>query len=212
MRLPEIIIARRTQLALAWLGAAVLFLPAAAGVSRVLEVGATVEGSESAAVEQLLRGPLASAYARYAILVVRGTPAPTTPEGDTVLTRLVTDLASAAGVSGVFSFRDGRDSLFLAPHMEGTFIVVGLARTAAPDIVIPRLRTRTALIQHELRARYPGVTLRWTGEGALNHDLRQSSNADVGRAERRALPVIAVFLLLAFGAVAAALVPVTCGA
>lgn len=213
MRLAELVVERRRWVALIWLALAALLLPAAGGVARVLEVGATVEGSESDAVEQLLHGPLASAYARYAVLVVHGLPSPATPEGAAALAHLDTALSSAPEVSGTFSFADGGDSLFLAPRGDGTFIVVGLAtRIATADVLIPRLRARTGFLERQLRPRYPGVTLRWTGESALNHDLRASSNTDVGRAERRALPLTALFLVLAFGALAAALVPVVCGA
>ena len=217
MALAEVIVRRRGWLAALWLGAAVLLLPSAGRVAQVLDVRATVDGSESAAVERLLRGPLASAYARYAVLVIGGAPAPTSAAGDSLLGRILRVLAATPEVSGTFSFRDGGDSLFLAPRDtgRGTFVVVGLdtkATHASADEVMPRLRGRTEPLQRRLRAQYPALTLRWTGESALNHDLRASSNEDVRRAERRALPVIALFLVLAFGAVAAALAPVLCGA
>ena len=212
MALAEAIVRRRAWLAALWLGAAVLLLPSAGRVAQVLDVSATVDGSESAAVERLLRGPLASAYARYAVLVIDGGPPPASAAGDSTLDRIVTALAAAPEVSRMFSFRDVGDSLFLAPRGTGTFVVVGLATTiASADEVMPRLRGRTVRLERQLRADYPGLTLRWTGESALNHDLRASSNADVGRAERRALPLIALFLVLAFGALAAAFMPVLCG-
>jgi uncharacterized membrane protein YdfJ with MMPL/SSD domain len=54
------IVRHRGWIALAWLVAAVVLLPAARRVANVLEVSARVEGCESAAVERLLSGPLAS--------------------------------------------------------------------------------------------------------------------------------------------------------
>jgi RND superfamily putative drug exporter len=215
MALAEAIVRRRAWLAAGWLGAAALLLPSASRVARVLDVGATVDGSESAAVERLLRGPLVSAYARYAVLVIDSGPSPASARSDSVLGRILAVLTAAPEVSGTFSFRNGGDSLFLAPRGTGTFVVAGLATTTtrvSADEVMPRLRGRTEPLQRQLRAEYPELTLRWTGESALNHDLRESSNVDVGRAERRALPLIALFLVLVFGAVAAALVPVLCGA
>lgn len=219
MALAETIVRRRVWLVIGWFGAAAVLLPSASRIAQVLDVSAAVEGSESAAVERLLRGPLASAYARYAVLVIDGGPSPAVAAGDSLLGRAIAVLSAAPEVSGTFSFRNSRDSLFPAPHGTGggTFLVVGLAPPppgASADQIMPRLRTRTRALQRQLRAKYqyPGLTLRWTGESALNHDLRESSNTDVGRAERRALPVIALFLVLAFGAVAAALVPVLSGA
>src|SRR5207237_1776921 len=59
-----------------------------------------------------------------------------------------------------------------------------------------------------LRRDYPGATLRWTGEAALNVDLRRKSAEDARRAEWRALPVTLALLFVAFGALVAALLPI----
>ena len=63
-----------------------------------------------------------------------------------------------------------------------------------------------------IRAHHPDATLRWTGQSALNVDLRRGSSNDVTHAERRALPLTLALLLLAFGAVVAAIVPILVGA
>jgi RND superfamily putative drug exporter len=116
-------------------------------------------------------------------------------------------------VSGAVSWLDARDSLFLPRQGAGTFIGVGLASgTAAPDRLIPSLRALTANLAEDLRAGQPGLTLRWTGETAINVDMRQASGQAVGHAEARALPLAALLLLLAFGAAAAAALPVAFGA
>jgi RND superfamily putative drug exporter len=210
--LARTIVRRRGWIALAWLVAAALLLPAARHVANVLEVSARVEGSESAAVERLLSGPLASSYARFVVLVVRGVPSPAAPEGAAVLRRITKPLRRAPQVSGVFSYLDRADTLFLAPRERGTFVIVGLAAgDVTPDRLIPPLRAVTESLGARLRATYPELTLRWTGETALNVDLRRTSSVDVGAAERRALPLTALLLLVGFGAVAAAVLPVVSG-
>ncbi len=213
----------RTSLALAivrgrgWIGAAwvlvaALLLPQARRAPDVLDVGAHIRGSESAAVEQLLAGPLASSYARYAVLVVGGIPSPNTPAGTAALERIVWPLRDAPAVAGVFSYLDYPDTLFVSPRGRGTLVLVGFASDqGSPDRLVPPLRSLTAHLADSLRADFPSVTLRWTGETALNVDLRRASGLDVGAAERRALPLTALFLLLAFGALVAALLPVLAG-
>lgn len=211
--LARTIVRRRGWIALAWLLAAAVLLPAAGRVASVLEVSARVEGSESAAVERLLSGPLASSYARFVVLVIRGVPSPATPEGAEVLRRITEPLRRAPQVAGVFTYLDRADTLFLAARERGTFAIVGLAAGGgAPDRLIPPLRAVTGSLAARLRARYPELALRWTGETALNVDLRRTSSVDVGAAERRALPLTALLLLVGFGAVAAAVLPVVSGA
>src|SRR6266581_1637664 len=80
----------------------VVFVPRASRLPNVLQTSARVEGSESAAVERLLQGPLASAYARYAVLVIGGVPSPATAEGAAALRRVIQPLAAAPQVAGVF--------------------------------------------------------------------------------------------------------------
>jgi len=114
MTLARRIVWWRGWIALAWVVAAGLFLPHAGRVAKVLDVSARIPGSESAAVERLLAGPLASSYAHYGVLVAGGIPSPDTPEGVAVLHQIVMALWDAPQVAGVFSYADYPDSLFLS--------------------------------------------------------------------------------------------------
>ncbi len=213
MPLARRLVRGRGWIGLAWVVAAVFFLPEAGRVAKVLDVSARIPGSESAAVERLLAGPLASSYARYGVLVAGGIPSPDTPGGAAALQRIVLALWDAPQVSGVFSYSDYPDSLFVSPRGRGTFIFVGFAPdSGAPDRLLLPLRRVTEDLAGSLRAAHPAVTLRWTGETALNVDLRRASSVDVASAERRALPLTMLVLLFAFGALTAALLPVVSGA
>src|SRR5262249_46341091 len=108
-----------------------------------------------------------------------------------------------------FSYLDGHESLF-AGDADATFVIVGLEGTR-PDAQLEILRAATRPLEERMRAWYPSLELRWTGETALNADLRRASATDAERAELRALPVTLVLLLVAFGALAAALLPVAGG-
>jgi putative drug exporter of the RND superfamily len=110
----------------------------------------------------------------------------------------------------VFSYLSGREPLFISARHDsaGTFVVVGLDAKQRPDVLLDTLRQATARFETGLRKEYPHATLRWTGQAALNVDLRRTSAADARTAEWRALPLTLALLFLAFGALTAAFLPV----
>lgn len=193
-----------------WLVAIAALAPLAAGVEQRMEVAARVPGSESERVATLLARDFHSPFAQYAVLVADGAPSPDTPAGDSVLRDLVASVGRVPGVARTFSWLDAPDSLWLAHGR--TFVVVGLApRDGRADAMVAPLRAATQAALPSLRARAPRLTLTWTGEVMLNHDLRLASAADAATAERRVLPATALLLVLAFGGIFAALLPVGTG-
>ena len=192
-----------------WLIAVAALIPLASAVEDRLTVAARVTGSESAAVEEVLADRFDSPFARWAVLVIGGVPAPDTPEGRALLERVVRTVSDLPEVTRTFSYLDAADSLFIGAAGIGTFVVAGLDQsTERPERMLPRLREASADIARDIRERYPQATARWTGEIALNADLREASAAAAERAERRALPLTLGVLLVAFGALTAAMVPV----
>jgi len=205
------IVRRRGVVAAIWIGACLTILPAARRIESRLRVAARVDGSESAAVEEELAQRFQSPFAHSVILVATGIPSPADAQGATTLRALVDSVRVAPGVTRVLSYLDGREPLFVSAgenHPPGTFLVVGLDERHAPDLLLDSLRRATVRIAATMRRQHPAVTLRWTGEVALNTDLRRVSAEGARRAESRALPLTFALLLVAFGAVAAALLPV----
>ena len=211
--LSRVLVRARGWIALAWVVLAALLVPQASRIAQVLDTGAHIRGTESGEVEQLLAGPLASKYAHYGVLVITGIPSPEQPRGAAALRRIVEMLRDAEAVAGVFSYLDFSDSMFTSPLGQGTLVLVGFeAGSGSPDRLLPGLRELTKGLEASLSADFPAARLRWTGETALNVDLRRTSNVDVTAAEHRALPWTALCLLIAFGALVAALLPVLSGA
>ncbi len=207
-RLAATVVRRRWLIVGGWLLAVAALVPYARTIEDRLTVAARVTGSESAAVEELLAARFGSPFARWAILVLTGIPGPDTPEGRAVLDRVVHRLTDDRRVTRTFSYLDDGDSLFVGAAGVGTFVVVGLDRAEdRADRVLPALREAGAALEGEIRRRHPEATVRWTGEVALNADLREASAAAAESAERRALPLTLAVLLIAFGAVAAAMLP-----
>jgi RND superfamily putative drug exporter len=204
--LAEFIVRRRGVVVLGWIVACVLLLPNARHLESVLRVAARVEGSESATVDEQLARRFQSPFARSVVLVATGLPSPSDSLGREVLRQLVDSVRTVKGVTRVFSYLDGRETLFVGTG--GYFVVVGLSDQRAPDVMLDTLRRATERFASALRREYSSVSLRWTGETALNVDLRRKSADDARRAEWRALPVTLVLLLLAFGSFIAAALPI----
>jgi RND superfamily putative drug exporter len=199
---------RRTVVA--WLAVLALLVPLASGVEQRMEVAARVPGSESEEVARRLARDFGSPFAQYAVLVIEGAPSVETLAGEAVLAELTDAVRTVPGVMRTFSWLDARDSLWLARG--GTFVVVGLAPPdGRADAMVQPLRAATGARLASLHTRYPALALAWTGEVMLNHDLRIASAADAAAAERRVLPVTALLLVLAFGGLLAALLPVGIG-
>jgi RND superfamily putative drug exporter len=115
------------------------------------------------------------------------------------------------GVRQTLSYLDHADPLLVAPG--GTIVVLGLdPGVERVDRLVPPLREATARLEARLRSRAPDATLRLTGQGPINYDIWRTSADDAAHAERRTLPLTLVLLLIAFGAVGAALLPVVSGA
>src|SRR5207237_3781391 len=104
------------------------------------------------------------------------------------------------------------DSAFIGPAGE-TYMLVGIeTRGRRADDLVPQLRAVTSRLESGHHRRFPSLQLRWTGEIALNYDLRIASASDARGAERRVLPLTTILLVIAFGGLAAAVLPVLAGA
>ncbi len=77
--------------------------------------------------------------------------------------------------------------------------------------MIPKLHERANSLQNQLRARYPGAKLELTGETPLNFDIRKASADDVQHGESLVIPATLALLLVAFGSLVAALIPLAVG-
>ena len=79
------------------------------------------------------------------------------------------------------------------------------------ESLVPMLHQQAHLLEDQLRGRYPGVKLQLTGELPLNFDIRKASSDDVRRGETLVIPATLILLLIAFGSVVAAIIPLAVG-
>jgi RND superfamily putative drug exporter len=202
---------RRFWLAMVGLAMALALLPFSYKVEQRLETTVHIEGAESQKVELELAQRFQSPYANRLVLVISGLPDPDSAKSADALDFLTTSLRSTPGVSGAVSSVDWPDPLFTGDN-GGALILVGLDSHGEPvEALVPKLRAKADWMEAHLRSQYPDLTLQITGETPINFDLRKVSADDVKHAEERAMPVTLLLLLLAFGSLVAALLPLGVG-
>ena len=202
---------RRFWVAGVVLVAVIALLPFSFHAERHLETATRVDGSQAEVVRQELATRFHSPFVDRVVLVVTGLPPANSPDGEQALTTIVAQLREQPGVSGVVSYLELRDPIFLGKG-GGTFVLVGLQSTGAPvESLVPMLHQQAHLLEDQLRGRYPGVKLQLTGELPLNFDIRKASADDVRRGETLVIPATLILLLIAFGSVVAAIIPLAVG-
>jgi RND superfamily putative drug exporter len=202
---------RRFWVAGVILAAVLILLPFSFHSERHLETATRVEGSEAETVQQDLLNRFHSPFANRVVLVIQGLPPVDSADGEQAVSTIVDGLRDQPGVSGVVSYLELHDPIFLG-NGGGTFVLVGLSSTDGPvDSFVPKLHQRASAIANQLRSRYPGVKLELTGELPLNFDIRKASADDVRRGESLVIPATLALLLVAFGSLVAAMIPLAVG-
>jgi RND superfamily putative drug exporter len=191
--------------------AALALLPFSFHAEQHLETATRVEGSEAEIVTHELAGRFRSPFVDRVVLVIEGLPPADSQEGEQALAPIVQGLRDEPGVSGVVSRLDLRDPIFLGKG-GGTLVLVGLSSNeGSVESLVPKLHERAKSFENQLRRRYPAVKIELTGETPLNFDIRKASADDVRHAEILVIPATLALLLLAFGSLVAALIPLAVG-
>ena len=202
---------RRFWLAMSGLVMALALMPFSYRVERRLETAAHIKGGESEKVALELKQRFQASYAHRLVVVISGIPDPDSAESADALGFLTTSLRSVPGVWGAASSVDWPDPLFTGNN-GGALIIVGLdPHDNDVEALVPILRAKADWMEGQLRSQYPNIKLEITGETPLTFDLRKVSADDVRHAEERAMPVTLLLLLLAFGSLVAALLPLGIG-
>lgn len=210
-RWPEGVVRHRWLIVAAWIVAAAIFVPAARRLEDRLEVAAHMPGGQAQAVDGDLQNRFRSPFTNRVILVGQGLPVFGEPGGKEVLETVVAAVEKVPGVAGILSSLDKDDELFRG-HGGGFLVIVGLDAGGKPvETLLPSLRATTARLTARFKPAHPKVWLGWTGLAPLNSDLRRASSADSRSAELRVLPFTLLLLLLAFGSVVAATLPIGVG-
>ena len=199
---------------MAWAALALLFGPRACHVQQVLALrGAGSETTESSRGTELLKEVFPTPFADYVAIVVHGPVRWTNARFEAVLDTLKAAVERRPYVGEVISARSIGESSFVSQDRHTTFLIAALTPESTHDLsasFVPDLRAAIG----DALARVPGsegFEIMVTGFPALDHDVRTISAEDTERGEQRALPLTLAVLIVAFGALVAAALPVLVG-
>ena len=203
LRIGELSARHCRLVALLWL---VLFISAAPFLLRVeepLKVGGfSSDRTEGAATLRLLQERLDFSPSSLVVIYQSKTM---TVDDPTFRAEVEATLTAAAGVPNVISVvRPWEDESFIAPDRKTAYALVGLSLpTEEAQRVVPEFRQAMSAART--------LTVHVAGGPAFYADIETVSQQDLRRAEIIAFPFALVALLLVFGSVAAALVPLIVG-
>ncbi len=180
-------------------------------VGRLELRGGADEMTEARLADSLLTARFSRPISEFFAVTVQSP----TPLTDGVAARVLDSLVATARdepwVRGILSYRTTHDSTFIARDGRTTFFLVSLALShdSVGRVVQP---LRDAF--HEVLRHFPdgeSYTVLVTGRAPLDIDIRNVSAEDAHRNERKLVPITLAVLVLAFGALVAALLPVIVG-
>jgi RND superfamily putative drug exporter len=167
--------------------------------------------TEALRTDGMLRDRFARPIGEFFAVTVEG-PAPFhTPRPRAVLDSLIAGMERQSYVQGTISFPATDDSLFISPDGRTTFFVVAV-NVPGQDVggIVPHARETLASTMARVPNRNSYRVL-VTGRAPLDLDVREISAEDSRNGEIRLLPITLVILVLAFGALVAALLPLLVG-
>ncbi len=165
----------------------------------------TLPGSKSQTVDHLVAQHFTRSGIEQDLIVFHSTGhTADTPEFRAAIDRSVTAVRSVDGVVTAIGPFEGSAAMQISRDRHTAFAVVGIDGTmSARSEVAQRLRAAVSAVAD------PAVRVAVTGYSPIQSDLMKTETADMTRAEAIGIPVAAVLLALALGAVVAATIPIT---
>ena len=168
--------------------------------------GDVLEGSESVKVIDLLSKEFGLTGQETSIIVSESKRSNADPEFLITYGQLISRLRRLRGIKSITRFDDSAAPLKLFGLVQGETITATLLGTGVSPM--PLLGEVHAIMR---QFETPGVKFLLTGSTAVTRDFAERSEADVRRSELATLPLVAIVLVFAFGALIAAGLPILVG-
>ncbi|THF84009.1 MMPL family transporter [Deinococcus sp. KSM4-11] len=191
---------------LVWALAALLSIPFAARAPGALSAGpSTLTNTESARVTALLRDKFGEKDTNTVLLLTRSAPPLTTPAGQAAYDRFVTGLEKVPGVTRVIRAQAGSTLGTRTADGVEALTLAQIPLLAGATDTLARVRAYVNTVKG------PALTIRVTGGQAIADDFTSYAESDTKRSELTALPLIALLLVVVFGALVATGLPLVVG-
>lgn len=167
-----------------------------------------IPDSPSLRADSLLRAEFANPFSQLLILAIRGSA-----DDSALAARLDGRLSTLPEVGAVMGPGNILDKRLLPKPGTGLMILIGVKAANVRDAeqAIPSVRRAVDSLLGAAKAGMPYLEWAVTGRSAVTYDLNLFSARDTARAEMRVIPLTLLILLLAFGSVVAAGLPVAMG-
>ena len=202
-RLGRFVVRRAWWIVGAWAIVLLVAIPIAPRVTGQLSAGGFIlDDLESARAKSLLETELGAPPSALVVVLSSQTMAAGTPAFETAAATATRDIATAPHVARVVSHLLSPRQVSADRHTAYDIVFLDLPADDSPD-ALPILRERL----HPP----PGLDVELAGGPAFYGDVQTVSEADLRRSEIISLPLAALTLLLVFGSVVAAGVPLVVG-
>jgi RND superfamily putative drug exporter len=202
-RLGQFVVRRAPLVVAAWALVILAAVPFAPQVPDALRAGGFIRDDlESARAKALLEEELGTPPSALVIAFHSDTLVAGTPEFETAAASAMRDIPSAPHVVRVISHLVQPRQISADGHTAYDIVLLDLPADDSPD-ALPILRDRLGAA--------PGLTVELAGGPAFYGDVQAVSERDLQRSEIISLPLAALALLLVFGSVVAAGVPLVVG-
>jgi RND superfamily putative drug exporter len=124
----------------------------------------------------------------------------TSPAFESAIAHTVAPLASDPAVSGIVGYAQTKDARFVSSNGSATYVVIQLNATDEQSVdLVTGIRAKLTAPA--------GFSYQLTGYGPITKDAAVLSEQDLARAETVSLPIVALILILVFGSLVAAAMP-----
>jgi RND superfamily putative drug exporter len=174
--------------------------------------GGSDRETEASLTEDLLNSRFSHPIGEFFAVTLENTESFENPGPRQALDSLLAVVGRQKFVRGVVSWPGTGDTTFVSRDRHATFFLVALEATrgdSAGSLVVPVRQ----LVGQTLAGMPQGAGIEWrvTGRAPLDLDVRTVVARDSAEGEERLLPLTLVILVLAFGALVAALLPLVVG-
>ena len=201
----------RWPIVIGWVLLAAAMWPVAREIHTRLQVGGRdLPGAESTEAEAIIRARFATSFSAFALVAIRHrTLSVDSAHYAAYIDSLVGAIERLPFAQKTVTWRNAGDPSVVSPDGRITFILVGMRELAdGATSEIPALREAVHTVQAAVG---PDFVTHVTGSPAFDYDTRTVAAQDSDRLEQRLLPLTWLLLILVFGALVAAFVPVAVG-
>jgi RND superfamily putative drug exporter len=211
-QLARAIVRHRYPVVMVWLILAMLALPGAVSVHEVLEVeGETLRQTESKLARETILGAFEVPVEGFFVVTLEGPVTIDSLSYHALLDSLTHRAQQEPYISRVVSYLTTPDTMMLSDDRRTTFFIAATAPLdESPTNFVEAFR-EAIHGTHDRISWASGYDVYVTGGPALDFDIRTVSKEDTRVGERKALPLSAAILVLAFGALVAAFLPLVIG-